>query len=37
LRLFEDLIDEQNKKDSIDVYLTEEQKDWAVELVLKKR
>jgi hypothetical protein len=37
LRLFEDLIAEQSEKDSINVYLTEEQKAWAVELVLKKR
>ena len=37
LRLSDDLIVEQSEKDSVDVYLTEEQKAWAVELVLKKR
>ncbi|MFC2050804.1 peptidylprolyl isomerase [Chloroflexota bacterium] len=37
LRLFEDVIAEQSEKDSIEVYLTEEQKARAVELVLKQR
>jgi parvulin-like peptidyl-prolyl isomerase len=37
LRLFEDLIAEQSQKDSIEVYLTDAQKAWAVELVLEKR
>ena len=37
LKLFEDLVGEQSEKSSIEVYLTEEQKSWAVDLVLKKR
>jgi parvulin-like peptidyl-prolyl isomerase len=35
LRLFEDLLGEQSKKDSIEMYLTEKQKSWAVLRVLK--
>lgn len=35
--LFEDLVVEQREKDSIETYLTEEQKSWAVEQVLRKR
>jgi len=37
LRLFEDLLVEQREKNSIETYLTEEQKSWAVARVLKKR
>jgi parvulin-like peptidyl-prolyl isomerase len=37
LKLVEDLVTEQSKKDSIEVYLTEKQKSWAVDRVLKKR
>ncbi|MBC8275120.1 MAG: peptidylprolyl isomerase [Chloroflexi bacterium] len=37
LKVVEDLVAEQSKKDSIEVYLTEEQKSWAVDRVLKKR
>jgi parvulin-like peptidyl-prolyl isomerase len=36
-RLFEDLIREQSKKISVETYLTEEQKSWAVIRVLKNR
>jgi parvulin-like peptidyl-prolyl isomerase len=36
-RLFEDLIGEQSKKISVETYLTEEQKSWAVIRVLKNR
>ena len=37
VRLFEDLLSEQSKKNSIETYLTEEQKSWAVARVLKNR
>jgi parvulin-like peptidyl-prolyl isomerase len=37
LRLFEDLLIEQREKNSVETYLTEEQKSWAVTRVLKKR
>jgi parvulin-like peptidyl-prolyl isomerase len=37
LRLFGDLISEQSEKNSIETYLTEEQKSWAVARVLKNR
>ena len=37
LKLFEDLLIEQSEKISVETYLTEEQKSWAVERVLKKR
>jgi parvulin-like peptidyl-prolyl isomerase len=37
LRLFEDLLSEQSKKNSVETYLTDEQKSWAVARVLKKR
>ncbi len=36
-KLFENLLSEQSKKDSIETYLTEEQKSWAVAQVLKSR
>jgi parvulin-like peptidyl-prolyl isomerase len=37
MRLFEDLLAEQSKTYSVETYLTEEQKSWAVAQVLKKR
>jgi parvulin-like peptidyl-prolyl isomerase len=37
LRLFEDLLSEQSETNSIETYLTEEQKSWAVARVLKNR
>jgi parvulin-like peptidyl-prolyl isomerase len=37
LRLFEDALVEQREKDSIETYLTEKQKSWAVEQVIRKR
>jgi parvulin-like peptidyl-prolyl isomerase len=37
LRLFEGLLVEQGEKSSIETYLTEEQKSWAVAQVLKQR
>ncbi len=36
-KLFEDLLSEQSGKNSIETYLTEEQKSWAVARVLKNR
>jgi len=37
LKLFEDLLNEQSEKISVETYLTEEQKFWAVDRVLKGR
>jgi parvulin-like peptidyl-prolyl isomerase len=37
LRLFEDWVSENRQKDSVETYLTEKQKSWAVAQILKKR
>jgi parvulin-like peptidyl-prolyl isomerase len=37
LRLFEDWISENRQKDSVETYLTEKQKSWAVAQIVKKR
>ncbi len=37
LQLFEDWISEHRQKDSVETYLTEKQKSWAVAQILKKR
>jgi parvulin-like peptidyl-prolyl isomerase len=37
LKLFDNLLVEQREKNSVETYLTEEQKSWAVAQVLKKR
>jgi hypothetical protein len=37
LKLFDDLLVEQREKNSIETYLTEEQKSWAVAQVIKER
>ncbi|MBN2463948.1 MAG: peptidylprolyl isomerase [Dehalococcoidia bacterium] len=37
LQLFEDWVNEHRQKDSVETYLTEKQKSWAVAQVLKKR